>query len=84
MLSSIYDPLGLISPFILQGRRIIQELCQGKLDWDERVSDDLAELWEKWRSNISSLSKMRVQRCYKPLGFGKAINASLHYFTDEL
>mgnify|MGYP001796176151 CR=1 FL=1 len=47
MLSSIYDPLGLISPFILQGRRIIQELCQGKFDWDERVSDDLAELWEK-------------------------------------
>ena len=28
-LSSVYDPLGLASPFILKGRRIIQKLCHG-------------------------------------------------------
>ena len=28
-LSLVYDPLGLPSPFILKGRRIIQKLCQG-------------------------------------------------------
>ena len=32
-LSSVYDPLGLASPFILKGRRITQKLCQG-IVWD--------------------------------------------------
>ena len=27
MISSIYDPLGFSAPFILEGRRILQELC---------------------------------------------------------
>ena len=28
VLSSIYDPLGLVSPFLLKGRKTIQELCK--------------------------------------------------------
>lgn len=27
-LSSVYDPLGLISPFILVGKQILQEMCR--------------------------------------------------------
>jgi len=30
--SSIYDPLGLASPFLLEGRRILQRLCVGGAD----------------------------------------------------
>ena len=30
MVSSIYDPLGLVSPFLLEGRRIIQMLCHNQ------------------------------------------------------
>ena len=37
MLGSIYDPLGLASPFILGARRIVQDLCRGKTAWDERI-----------------------------------------------
>ena len=36
-LSSIYDPLGFVAPFILQGRRILQDLCEENLRWDEIV-----------------------------------------------
>ena len=32
-LTSVYNPLGLASPFILKGRRITQKLCQG-IAWD--------------------------------------------------
>ena len=40
-LSSLYDPLGLASPFILKGRRIIQKLCQGNTGCNDTVSDDV-------------------------------------------
>ena len=34
-LSSVNDPLGLASSFILIGRRIIQKLYQGNTGWDD-------------------------------------------------
>ena len=38
-LSSFYDSLGLASPFILRDRKILQDLCQEGLQWDETVSE---------------------------------------------
>ena len=45
-LSSFNDPLGLASPFILRGRKILQDLCQEGLHWDETVSEMNQKKWE--------------------------------------
>ncbi|XP_066934408.1 uncharacterized protein [Clytia hemisphaerica] len=42
MISSIYDPLGLISPFILKGRLILQTLCKMQHGWDDQIPEDIA------------------------------------------
>ena len=39
-LSSVYDPLGFVAPFLLHGRKIIEMLSQQELGWDEIVSDE--------------------------------------------
>ena len=39
--SSIYNPLGLVAPFLLTGKRIVQELCKGKTEWDQPVPDTI-------------------------------------------
>ena len=39
--SSIYNPLGFVAPFILPGRKTIQRLCQGEVKWDDPVSCDI-------------------------------------------
>ena len=46
-LSLVYDPLGLTSPFILKGRRIIQKLHQGNIGWDYTVLDEVQKEWTK-------------------------------------
>ena len=38
-LSSFYDPLGLASPFILRGSKILQGLRQEGLQWNKTVSE---------------------------------------------
>ena len=48
MLSSIYDTLGMASPFILGARRIVQDLCRGKLGWDEKIGPSYEEQWTRW------------------------------------
>ena len=49
MLSSFSNPLGLVSPFILKGRSILQELCQEGLHWDKEVSEEYVKKWEAWK-----------------------------------
>ena len=74
MVSSIYAPLGLVSPFILEGRYIVQKLCFGKLNWDEPVNEDVKQHWQNWMCKLKSLKNINLNRCYKPAGFGKVVN----------
>jgi hypothetical protein len=35
--SSVYDPLGFIAPFIPKAKQILQELCKLKCGWDKVI-----------------------------------------------
>jgi hypothetical protein len=45
-ISSMYDPLGIASPFILPGRQILQRLCSINYDWDEEIPEDEWSTWD--------------------------------------
>ena len=75
MVSSIYDPLGLVSPFLLEGRCIIQMLCHNHSAWDDPVDEGIQEKWAKWKCNLNILKDIRLSRCYKPEGFGQVISS---------
>ena len=44
-ISSVYDPLGIAAPFVLEGRKIFQKPCQLKVGWDEKILDNLKKDW---------------------------------------
>ena len=35
--SSIYDPLGIVSPITLLAKKLLQDLCKQGLTWDEEI-----------------------------------------------
>ena len=43
--SSIFDPLGLIAPVIVNIELLVQELWRKELDWDTKIPDDLLRQW---------------------------------------
>ena len=81
-MSSIFDPLGLVAPLILTGKRILQELIRDGADWDDAIPDDIKVRWERWRAELLLLSKLNIPRCYRPTDFGKLKMAELHHFCD--
>ena len=82
-ISSIYDPLGLISPFLLKGRKILQEITSEKdSHWDDELKDDHIQAWRDWRESLFPLRSLRLDRCYKPNDFGDSIETTLHCFSD--
>ena len=47
-ISSVYDLLGMAAQFVLKGCLILQWFCQLKVDWDEKVPDNLQNEWIHW------------------------------------
>ena len=80
--SSIYDPLGFVAPFILPGRKIIQRLCQGEVKWDDLVLCDIRKDWKEWKSYLSIPGDIVVNRCFKPSNFKSVKEVILHHFSD--
>ena len=56
----IYDPMGIISPVVIQLKLFFQELCQSKITWDEPLGEVLRE---RWKRLLNGLRLMRVSRC---------------------
>ena len=80
--ASLYDPLGLISPFVLKGKAILQEVCHKGSRWDEKVEGPTLSRWEEWKQQLSQLNKVSINRCYRPSDFGESIKTELHHFSD--
>lgn len=41
VVSSIYDPLGFVCPFVLTGRLILRDTCEHDLGWHDAVDEDI-------------------------------------------
>ena len=80
--SSVFDPLGLVTPFILVGKQIVQQLCRDGVGWDDAIPDELRSQWEKWRAELPILERLRIARCHKPQEFDEVKKAELHHFSD--
>ena len=48
IVSSVYDPLGFVRPFILRAKLILQDLCRRKLSWDDAVPEEYLANWNRW------------------------------------
>ncbi|XP_055633071.1 uncharacterized protein LOC129773484 [Toxorhynchites rutilus septentrionalis] len=49
---SFFDPLGLISMVIIQGKIILQEVWKSGTDWDETVTNEIYDRWRRWLENL--------------------------------
>lgn len=80
--AAVYDPLGFISPFILTGKAVLQEICQAGTSWDDQLPDNLLPAWEKWKSDCSNLSQIKIPRCFHPPDMKQVERYELHHFSD--
>lgn len=81
MLNSVYDPLGFLSPVMLTGKLIQQELCKINCGWEDDIPTALASRWSEWQKDLHMISDFRIQRCYKPLNHD-ITDIQLHHFCD--
>ena len=77
-LSSIYDPLGIVSPTMVEGKRIYREVCDEKVGWNTEVNRVNSRDWLKWSSQLRNIKVPRsIARDISKI---KAVH--LHVFAD--
>jgi hypothetical protein len=81
MVSSLFDPLGLIAPVIVVGRILFQDAMRLDLSWDDPVPVEVLGAWNKWLESLQDLNQVVVSRCSIPEGFEDAY-MELHHFSD--
>ena len=77
--STIFDPLGFLSPFIVRAKQMIQKLWRKKFGWDEPVDKQIEKEWNNWRAELNHLPQIQIPRF---IGTNKAFEVELHTFCD--
>lgn len=77
--SQIFDPLGLLSPTIILAKVLLQRLWLLRVNWDDKVPNDIAQEWSKFVNNLSNLHAINIPR---HVFCDKCLHKELHIFTD--
>ena len=77
LLARPFDPLGMISPFILLARKILKQTFEENLGWKDKLSGEMLESWQRWLSYLPDLEKVTAPR-HVPF----TPDTELHVFGD--
>ena len=79
-IATLFDPLGMISPFIIRAKVLMQEIWVCGLDWDDPLPEEISVKMMSWFAELPMLSKIRVPRCLQLRE--EVTSATLHAFVD--
>jgi hypothetical protein len=68
VLSSTFDPLGIVGPVILQAKKLVQRTWTLKLGWDDELPEDF--------------NQVSIPRCYFTNSSSGLLSIQLHHFSD--
>ena len=80
-IASTFDPIGLVAPFTVQAKLIMQELWKQQLAWDSKLDEENTKRWLSWKAQCEQLSHLRIPRCYTTLG-SAIVRREIHIFSD--
>ena len=58
VISSIYNLLWFVVPFVKEERRILQSICQQNVQWDVKVFNDVQQSWNKWKRKLKQIEQL--------------------------
>ena len=77
----LYDPHGLVLPFVLAARMILQHLWRERVDWDDPCPAPILKKWKEWLAALPGLQQVRIPRCIHPVHL-HPLRIALHIFCD--
>ena len=64
-ISTLFDPLGLLAPFSIRSKLLMQETWSSGIDWDEKVPGAIEQNMKKWFQELQILNHIKIDRCVR-------------------
>ena len=79
--AKIFDPLGLLGPFVIRLKIMFITLCMEKVDWDKVLEKELVKQRKVILAGLGTLSGVKIDRCYF-IANATPTKIQLHGFCD--
>ncbi|GFW47383.1 DUF1758 domain-containing protein [Trichonephila clavipes] len=60
----IFDPIGILGPFVIKLKCLLQELWTLGVEWDSELPPKLRHKWQQWSSEAEGLTEIKIPRFY--------------------
>lgn len=80
-INSLFDPLGFISPVVIQGKVLLRDLTSENADWDSPLPAVKRNEWNEWRESLMVLENLRIPRVHVPTSI-EMVSREMHIFSD--
>ena len=82
VIASFYDPMGLISPIIVQMKIFLQDICRANYHWDAELDSELETRRMKLISELGQVNVIQIPRCATSEPDNKELVYELEAFGD--
>ncbi|GFQ88842.1 integrase catalytic domain-containing protein [Trichonephila clavata] len=55
----IFDPIGILGPFVIKLKCLLQDLWTLGVDWDSELPPKLRHKWQQWSSEAEGLTEIK-------------------------
>ena len=73
--ASVYDPLGFLAPLVLKAKKILQEISNRGVSWDQPIPEDVRPRWEHWKCDLVRRNELQIPRSFE----SKTLNGKKTY-----
>ncbi|XP_055922143.1 uncharacterized protein LOC129953216 [Eupeodes corollae] len=82
-LMSIFDPLGLITNFLVRLKILLREIWRSSVQWDEKIREQHFVEWCDWVDHLPMVQRLVINRPYiNMIEYKTKPNVQLHVFVD--
>ncbi|GFX73792.1 integrase catalytic domain-containing protein [Trichonephila clavipes] len=78
----IFDPIGILGPFIIKLKCLLQELWTLGVEWDSELPPKLRHKWQQWSSEAEGLTEIKIPRFYLGNIDQEISKCKIHCFSD--
>ena len=80
-IATLFDPLGLLAPYTIRAKMLLQEMWTAGLEWDDELPEPMIHAARAWFGELSDLKQLQIPRCLAEKG-RTSDTMSLNTFVD--
>lgn len=81
IIMSVFDPLGILAPFTLRAKILMQDVWRSGIGWDTKIKEEQHQGWLSWLKCLNKIGQCKIPRCYIPAK-NQYIKTQMHVFCE--